>query len=294
MTTVAVDTLSRRTLLKVGAATAGGLLLGFELWPARAAMRTAMGTGEFVRNAFIRIDRTGTITLVMPQVELGQGVYTCLATVLAEELDASLDPVFLEAAPPNEKLYANPQFGLQATGNSNSIRAFWTPLRKAAAGTRAMLVQAAAQAWSVDANALRATDGTVIHDASGRKLGYGELASRAANQQPPADPTLKTKDQFKLIGKPLKRLDTPDKVNGRAIYGIDVMPEGVKVATPAACPVFGGTVGKVDDQAAKAIPGVRQVVVLEDLVAVVGDHYWAAKQGLEALKVAWKEGPNAA
>jgi isoquinoline 1-oxidoreductase subunit beta len=288
-----VDTLSRRTLLKVGAATAGGLLLGFELWPARAAMQAAASAAEFVPNAFIRIDRTSKITLIIPQAEMGQGVYTSLAMILAEELDASLDHVVLEAAPPNDKLYVNSMVGMQVTGSSNSIRAFWVPLRKAAAGTRAMLIQAAAQAWNVDAKALRASDSAVIHDATGRKLGYGELASRAANQKPPADPTLKTKDQFKLIGNPLKRLDTPDKVNGRAIYGIDVMPEGVKVATLAACPVFGGTVDQVDDRAAKAIPGVRQVVVLEDLVAVIGDHYWAAKQGLAALKIAWNEGPNA-
>jgi isoquinoline 1-oxidoreductase beta subunit len=293
VSSVIVDTLSRRTLLKVGAATAGGLLLGFELWPARAATRTAAGAGEFVPNAFIRIDRAGKITLIIPQAEMGQGVYTSLAMILAEELDASFDHVVIEAAPPNDKLYVNSMVGMQVTGNSNSIRAFWMSLRKAAAGTRTILIQAAAQVWNVDAKALRASDSAVIHDATGRKLAYGELAGRASNQKPPADPTLKTKDRFKLIGKPLKRLDTPDKVNGRAIYGIDVMPEGVKVATLAACPVFGGTVGQVDDTAAKAIAGVRQVIVLEDLVAVIGDHYWAAKQGLEALKIAWNEGPNA-
>jgi len=280
-------------VLKVGVATAGGLLLGFQLLPARSAARVSGAGGEFVPNAFIRIDRAGVITLIMPQVEMGQGVYTSLAMILAEELDASFEKVVLEAAPPNEKLYANPAFGVQATGNSNSIRAFWLPLRKAAAGTREMLVKAASQTWNVDPSSLRTADSTVIHEASGRKLGYGALAARATGQTPPADPKLKSKDQFKLIGKPLKRLDTPDKVNGRALYGIDALPKGVKFAALAASPVFGGKVDHVDDQAAKAIPGVRQVVVLDDLVAVVGDHFWAAKQGLEALKISWNEGSNA-
>jgi len=290
----AAASLSRRTLLKVGMAAAGGLLLGFELRPARSAPGPAAADrASFAPNAFIRIDADGTITLIMPQVEMGQGVYTSIAMILAEELDASLEQVRLEAAPPNEKLYANPMLGVQATGNSNSIRAFWIPLRKAAAATRELLVKAAAQAWSVDAGALHTVDGTVVHDASGRKLGYGALAARAAAQPASPEPRLKSKDQFRLIGKPLKRLDTPGKVNGRAIYGIDVLPPGVLFAAMAACPVFGGSVASVNDDDARKIPGVRQVVVLEDLVAVVGDYYWAAKQGLEALKIAWNEGPNA-
>jgi isoquinoline 1-oxidoreductase beta subunit len=267
-------------------------LLGFQLLPARS--RAASGApAEFAPNAFIRIAPTGAITLIMPQVEMGQGVYTSLAMVLSEELDTSLEHVTLEHAPPNEKLYANPMLGVQATGNSNSIRAFWLPLRKAAAKTRAMLVQAAAQAWHVDAKDLRTADGTVFHDASGRKLGYGELATRAASQMAPADPPLKANAEFKLIGKATKRLDTPGKVNGRAQFGIDALPAGVKFATLAACPVFGGKVGHVDEQNARSIPGVRQIVVLEDLVAVVGDHYWAALKGLEALKITWQEGANA-
>ena len=284
---------SRRTFLKVGVATAGGLLLGFQLLPARSATRASGSAAEFVPNAFIRIDRTGLITLIMPQVEMGQGIYTSLAMILAEELDAALESVVLEAAPPNEKLYANPMLGVQATGNSNSIRAFWLPLRRAAAGTREMLVKAASQTWNVDPSSLRTADSTVLEEARGRKLGYGALTARASGLTPPAEPKLKAKDQFKLIGKPLKRLDTPDKVNGRALYGIDAMPKGLKFAALAACPVFGGKVAHVDDQAAKAISGVRQVVVLDDFVAVVGDHYWAAKQGLAALKISWNEGSNA-
>jgi isoquinoline 1-oxidoreductase beta subunit len=248
----------------------------------------------FAPNAFIRIDRRGKIVLIMPQVEMGQGIYTAVAMILAEELDAAFDQVMLEAAPPNDKLYANPTFGLQVTGNSNSIRAFWMPLRKAAAGARAMLVQAASQIWKVDPASIRTDSSTAIHDASGRRLAYAALIDRADGLTPPKDPVLKDPKDFKLIGKPLKRLDTPDKVNGKVVYGIDVMPPGVKFATIAACPVFGGKVGHVDDSKANTLPGVRQVVQLDDFVAVVGDHMWAAKQGLAALNITWNEGSNAA
>ncbi len=285
---------SRRALLK------GGVVVGFTLafhWPVRAANEPEQAPdttdGQFAPNAFIRIDHTGKTTLVMPQVEMGQGVYTAVAMILAEELDADYSKVELKHAPPNDKLYANPIFGIQVTGNSNSIRAFWKPLRQAGAAARAMLVQAAAQQWQVDPASCSASNGIVMHAASGRSLAYDDLADAAGTVPVPQDPPLKDPKDFKLIGKPLKRFDTPSKVNGSAIYGIDAMLPGMKFATIAACPVFGGKVGKVDDSAAKAVPGVRQVVVLDDLVAVVGDHMWAAKKGLDALKITWDEGPNA-
>jgi len=214
--------------------------------------------------------------------------------ILAEELDAAFERVTLEAAPPNDKLYANPVFGLQVTGNSNSVRAFWLPLRKAAAGARAVLVQAASQQWKVEPSGIRTENSEAIHDASGRRLAYAALIDRAQGLMPPKDPPLKDVKDFKLIGKPLKRFDTPDKVNGKVVYGIDAMPAGVKFATLAACPVFGGTVGHVDDAKAKTIPGVRQVIVSKDFVAVVGDHMWAAKRGLGALDITWNEGSNSA
>ena len=250
--------------------------------------------GGFAPNAFIRIDPAGKVTLVMPQVEMGQGTYTSISMILAEELDADWSQVGFEHAPPNDALYGNPVFHQQMTGNSNSIRAFWTPLRKAGAGTRAMLVQAAAAGWGVDPGACRAEASQVIHDASGRRIAYGQLVGWAAGLTPPADPPLKSPRDFRLIGKPLKRLDTPLKVDGSAQYGIDALPDGVKFATLAHCPVFGGKVAHVDDSQAKAVPGYRQTVVLDDLVAVVGDHTWAAKQGLAALDIVWDEGPHAA
>ena len=213
--------------------------------------------------------------------------------IIAEELDAAFDMVSVEAAPPSDALYGNPIFGIQATGNSNSVRAFWTKIRQAGAAARAMLVEAAAAQWNVDPATCTASNSEVIHTATGRTLAYGALADAAAKLTAPAKPVLKDPKDFKLIGKPLKRLDTPDKVNGKALYGIDALPAGVKFATLAACPVFGGKVAHVDDSAAKAIPGVRQIIVLDDLVAVVGDHMWAAKTGLSALTIIWDEGPNA-
>ncbi len=276
--------LSRRTLLKTGAV----LLYGFHMPLAQAA------TAGFAPNAFIRIAGDGKITLIMPQVEMGQGVYTSVAMILAEEMDADFAQVTLEHAPPDEAHYANPMLGMQATGNSNSIRAFWKPLRTAGATARALLVMAAAQQWVVDPASCTTAASQVIHAASGRKLGYGALAARAAGLTPPATVPLKDPAKFTLIGKPLKRLDTPGKVNGQAQYGIDAMPPGVKFATLAASPVFGGKVAHVDDGKARTIPGVRQVVVLDDLVAVVGDHQWAAKKGLDALVITWNEGPGAA
>ncbi|UPJ63385.1 molybdopterin cofactor-binding domain-containing protein [Bradyrhizobium sp. 191] len=287
--------ISRRAALTGGLAT--GFLLAFHL-PLRAAVNEPVQPrdttdGKFAPNAFIRIDETGRTVLIMPQVEMGQGTYTSISAVLAEELDADWSKVEVQHAPPDDKLYGNPTFGLQVTGNSNSIRAWWLPLRKAGATARAMLVQAAAAEWGVDPASCTAAKGEVAHAASGRKLAYGALALAARGQTPPKDAALKDPKDFVLIGQPLKRLDTPDKVNGKAIYGIDAILPGMKFATVAACPVFGGKVGKVDDSAAVKLPGVRKVVVLEDMVAVIGDHMWAAKKGLEALEIEWDEGPNA-
>ncbi len=199
----------------------------------------------------------------------------------------------LEHAPPNDKLYGNPTFGIQVTGNSNSIRAFWEPLRTAGAAARAMLIQAAAAQWQVDQASCTASNGKVMHAASGRVLAYGDLVDAASVLPVPKNPPMKQPKDFTLIGKPLKRFDTPNKSDGKVVYGIDAMLPGMKFATLAQCPVFGGKVAHVDDSAAKSISGVRQVVVLDDLVAVVGDHMWAAKQGLDALIITWDEGPNA-
>jgi isoquinoline 1-oxidoreductase beta subunit len=285
---------SRRSVLRGGLA--GAFVLGFHL-PAHAVNEPEQPPdstqGKFAPNAFIRIDRSGQTTLVMPQVEMGQGVYTAVAMILAEELDADFSKVAVEHAPPDDKLYGNPIFGIQVTGNSNSIRAFWKPLRAAGAAARLMLVRAAAQQWQVDPVSCSTSNGIVSHASSGRTLSYSDLIDAASTQQVPQDPPLKDSKDFTLIGKPLKRVDTPDKTDGKVVYGIDAMLPGMKFATLAQCPVFGGKVGRVDDNAAKKVPGVQQVVVLDDLVAVVGDHMWAAKKGLDALVITWDESANA-
>jgi len=271
--------------------TAGAAFLyGFHV-PASSASEAPKAAP--LANAFIRIDDKGVVTLIIPQVEMGQGVYTSLSQILAEELDADWNRVRVEHAPPNEKLYINPMLGVQATGNSNSIRGFWKPLRTAGATTRACLIEAAAHKWQVPAAECRTQEGKVIHDGSKRALDYGALAGAAAMVTPPQDVPLKDPAAFRLIGKPVKRLDTPEKTNGRAKYGIDARPPGVKIATLIKSPVLGGTVARVDDTRARAVPGVRRVVVLDDLVAVVADHMWAAKQGLAALDITWNDGPNA-
>ncbi len=231
---------SRRIFLKAGIAAGGGLMLGFGL-PTFLRDATAAGSGSFAPNAFIRIGTDGLVTLVMPYVEMGQGTYTAISMLIAEELEVALSQVRLEHAPPNEKLYGNPLLGgLQATGNSNAVRAAWQPLLPV-----------------------------------------------------PEKVALKRPEDFKLIGTPAKRLDTPGKVNGTAVYGIDARPPGVKIATLAQSPVFGGRVKSVGDAAAKAVKGVRQIVRLDDAVAVVADHMGAAKKGLAALVIEWDDGPHA-
>ena len=213
--------------------------------------------------------------------------------LIAEELEVDLAQVHVEHAPPNDKLYGNPALGFQVTGASTSVRAYWEPLRRAGAVARTMLIAAAADTWNVNASVCRADKGEVIHVPTGRKLGYGALADKAATMAVPENVTLKEPRDFRLIGTPAKRLDTPEKVNGKAEYGIDVKIPGMKIATVAACPVIGGKLARVDDSKARAVRGVRQIVRLDDAVAVVADHMGAAKKGLAALDITWDAGANA-
>ena len=282
--------LSRRIFLFNSAVAGSGLVLSLSLPFGQARAR---GTDSFAPNAFIRIGTDGQIVLTMPYVEMGQGTYTSIPMLIAEELEVGLKQVRLEHAPPNEKLYANPLLGVQATGNSNAIRGAWKPLREAGAAARMMLIAAAAGRWGVDVGSCHAEAGEVIHAPSVRRLKYGDLAADAAHIPVPTNVALKKPEEFKLIGTRAKRLDASGKVNGSVVYGIDVRPPGVKIATLAQSPVFGGRLKSVDDAAAKAVKGVRQVVRLDDAVAVVADHMGAAKKGLEALKIEWDEGAHA-
>jgi isoquinoline 1-oxidoreductase subunit beta len=286
----AANRLSRRAFVQAGAAAGGGLMLSLRL---PFANGKAAGPDGFAPNAFIRIGNDGQIVLTMPYVEMGQGTYTSISMLIAEELEVELKQVQLEHAPPDEKLYANPLLGVQATGNSNAIRGAWQPLRQAGATARTMLVSAAAKRWDVDPASCHAQSGEVRHEPTGRSAKYGELAVAAAGMSLPESVALKRSQNFKLIGTPAKRLDAPSKVNGTAVYGIDVRPPGVRIATLAQSPVFGGRVKNVDDAAAKAVKGVHQIVRLDDAVAVVADHMGAAKKGLAAVLIEWDDGPHA-
>ena len=299
MRSISGDRVSRRDFIVVMAAGGGGLLLGCRTDETRPhetdATRSAPSASPpaFAPNAFVRVGTDGVVTIILPQAEMGQGISTALPMLVAEELEVGLDQVRVEQAPGDDRLYANPIFGFQATGGSTSTRAFHKPMRQAGAAARVMLVAAAAQSWKVDPASCRAEKGTVIHTGTGRRVTYGEVAERAAKLPLPEKVALKDPKDFRLIGTPAKRLDVPSKVNGTALYGIDVRIPGMKIATVAASPVRGGKVVALDERKALAIKGVHQVVNLGDVVAVVADHMWASKQGLAALAIRWDDGPNA-
>src|ERR1700754_4259330 len=290
--------MSRRAFLQ-----GTGLMLGFALTgastecvfaaPASQVVENDV-TGTFAPNGFIRINPTGAVTLVMPMVEMGQGVYTSLSMLLAEELGVKLDQIQVQHAPPNHALYVNSIIGIQNTGGSASVRAFWTPLRQAGAVGRNLLVAAAAKRWKVDPVTCRAKDG-VVFDASGSThLSYSELANAAAKLPVPPAANVKLKDpkDFALVGTRAKRVDSSIKVDGRALYGIDTRLPGMKVAAVAISPVLGGKAKTVDEKAALAVKSVWQVINIDEAVAVVADHMGAAKKGLEAAAITWDDGPN--
>ena len=286
---------SRRDFLKfsVTAALGGGLLLAFGL-PVRAEVSDELTTdAPFAPNAFLRIDRSGKVIFVNPFIEMGQGTYTSIPMLIAEELEVDVNKVVIEHSPPDDKLYVNPLIGIQMTGGSTAVRSSYVRLRQAGATARTMLIAAAAQSWKVDPSSCRAESGVVVHEATGRRIGYAELVDAAAKLPVPENVTLKEPAQFRLIGTPQKRLDSPGKVDGSAKFGIDSRPAGMKFAVVAQSPTFGGKLVAVDEAKAKAVPGVTQVVRLEDAVAIVAAHTFAAKQGLAAASPQWDTGPNA-
>ena len=285
---------SRRDFLRTGAAMGGGLILGFAV-PGRSRAggqdpSTKGGHGTpFVPNAFLRISPDGTVTVIVPQSEMGQGVDTSLPMLVAEELDADWSAVRFEQAPA-DKAYANPLLRMQITGGSTSIRSFWEPLRMAGATAKAMLVAAAAKSWGVEPGTCRAEKGKVLHKTSGRSMTYGELAVPAGALPVPETAPLKTPAAFTILGKPLHRLDTPLKVDGRAEFGIDAAPTGALAATVERCPTFGGKAARFDAAAARKIPGVKMVVPISSGVCVIADTFAAAMKGRQALKVTWDKG----
>jgi len=280
--------LSRRSFLKSSAAFSGGLMVGLSLTAGPAAAAGLVHTP----NAWVHIADDNTITLISARAEMGQGVYTSMPMLLAEELNVDLRKVKVAFAPPG-KAYGNALiFGLQLTGGSTSVREGWERQRLAGAQVREMLIAAAAERWKVDASTLRAEDGKVLGP-KGRKATYGQLAADAAKLKAPEKVALKDPSQFRIVGKPTKRLDTPAKVNGTARFGIDVKLPGMVYASLEQCPVQGGTLKSFDAVKARAMPGVIDVVQIPDGVAVVAQSYWQAVQAREQLVVQWDEGPNA-
>ena len=293
-------TLTRRRFIVTSAAVAGALVVGVAV---RGLRRAPAGStaARGVLNAFVRIAPDGQVTLVMPKVEMGQGTYTSLPMLIAEELEVDLASVALEPAPPDPAVYGFPvdpeaPEGIQrdqATGTSLSIIQCWEPLRQAGATARLMLMQAAAKRWRVPVDSCHAASGEVIHAASGRRLGYGALARAAAALPLPPSPPLKDPKNFRLIGHATPRRDTPAKVNGSAVFGIDVRPPHAKVALIAISPVDGGhIVEPLASDAALAVHGVTQVVNEGDVIAVVAEHTWAAMKGMKALNPRWESGAN--
>jgi len=284
--------LSRRMLLKGTLAAGAGLTIGFPL-AGRVPRALAQQAGVFQPNQWIRIDRDGVVTIVNSVPEMGQGSLTTTPMIIADELDTALDRVKIEQAPANPPLYKNPVTGQQSYGGSRGVRDHIDMWRKAAAAARAMLKQAAANEWGVPVESVETEPDVVIHRQTGRRLGYGQLVDKAAQLPVPQTPRLKTPDQFRYIGKVVKRRDTPDKVTGRAIYGMDVQVPGMLIASIERSPVRGGKVKRFDATAAKAVKGVRHVVQVSNGIAVVADGTWAALKGRQALKIDWDEGPLA-
>src|SRR6202162_4514627 len=287
--------IDRRSFLKASATGAAGLLIGFYFRSEAESLAVAVETkagAPIVFNAWIHVGTDDYVTILIDKSEMGQSILTGLAMIAADELDCDWKKVRTEFAPA-DKVYINPRFGVQGTGGSSGTPTSWDPLRKASATARAVLLEAAAQKWAVDPSECRAENSTILHAPTKRRLTYGSLAEAAAKLPVSQNVPLKTSSQYNLIGKATKRLDTPDKVNGGAQYGIDVRLPGMIYAVIARCPVFGGKVASFDAAKAKAIPGVKDVIQISDGVAVIADNTWTAMEGRRALDVKWDEGPNA-
>jgi len=284
----------RREFLKISVAASGGLLIGVQ-FPGISALASAPSFSEppasaksFMPNAFVRIGTDERVTVIVNHSEMGQGVYTSLPMLLAEELDADWTKVGFEPAPVDPK-YNHPAFGVQMTGGSSSVYSGLQQFREAGAAARTMLIAAAAQQWSVDASECRTESGAVLNGAN-RKLTYGQLASAAAKLTPPDHIQLKDPKTFKLVGKPIKRLDTPEKLNGAAVFGIDVKLPGMVTAVIARPPIFGARMKSFDDSRARSMPGVKKIVAIPAGVAVIADTFWQAKTARDALRLEWDEG----
>lgn len=289
-----LTTVNRRSFLKAGATLGGGLIISFMI-PAKAGrlgklLGAAPKPAVFLPNAFLQITADNRIKIILAHVEMGQGIWTTLTMLLADELDADPKSIIIEHAPPGKE-YNHTQWGMQITGGSSTTYSEFDRYRKAGAAARIVLVQAAANQWGVQPSECKTANGFVIN--GDKKLSYGELVEAAAALPAPTDISLRTKEQWKYIGKGLKRLDAPDKVNGKAIYGMDIQMEGLLTAAVAHSPVMGGKVKSFDASRAKQVKGVVDVVQIPTGVAVIANNYWAALQGKKALQAEWNAGENA-
>ncbi len=285
---------SRRKFLKDSAVLMGGLVIGFYLPLRSGRALAAEGTPAqmYPPNAFIRIAADESVTIVVNKSEMGQGVYTSLPMLIAEELEADWSRIRVEAAPV-AAVYNHTGFGMQITGGSSSIPSSWEQLRRVGASARILLVRAAAQQWGVAEGECRAENGQVIH-ASGKKLSYGALADAAGRLPLPEQVPLKPPGEFKLIGKPVRRLDTPDKITGRAVFGLDVYLPDLLTVVVARCPVFGGKVNRFDATGARKVRGVQSVHEVPTGIAVAATGFWPARTARDLLEIEWDEGPGAA
>ncbi len=284
-----IISLNRRDFLKTTSLIGGGLLLGFHLTLKTFSGEATTPEFSFAPNAFIQVGRDGTVTFILGKSEMGQGVYTSLPMLIAEELECDWRSVRVEPAPVDQA-YNHTVFGLMVTGGSTSVRSEWDRLSKAGAIAREMLIAAAARTWNVDPASCRAENSMVIHTASGKKLSYGKLADKAAKIPVPKDVRLKNPDIYKIVGKPRKRLDSLSKVTGAARFGLDVMFPGMLTAVIVRPPVFGGKVASFNATKAKRVPGVKGVFQVSTGIAVLADDFHAAQQGREALEITWDEG----
>ncbi len=280
---------SRRDFFKGGALAGGGLILGVFGPPVAGAAENAAAPKTFVPNAWIRIGQDEGVTVVVNHTELGQGPFTSFPMIVADELEADWTRIRVEPAPV-DPVYNHTVYGVQMTGGSTSTWTEYQRLRKAGAAAREMLLAAGAQTWSVAPSECQAVNGSIVHRASQRRLSYGQLVETAAGLTAPQNPRLKDAQDFKFIGHPMKRLDTPDKITGKAIFGLDVNRAGMLVAVVARAPVFGARLKGFRAEQAKMVPGVRDVVPIAQGVAVVADGFWPAKRGRDALQVEWEEG----
>src|SRR3984885_13116759 len=285
----------RRDFLKATVGMGAGLLISAYIpqWNKTSAATLVDATRPFAPNAFVRVGTDDSITIIANHSEMGQGVYTSLAMLLAEELECDWSKIRVEPAP-GDPAFNHTVFGLQITGGSTTTTSEYDRFRKIGAMARMMLIAAAAEAWNVDPQTCRAQKGLVIHSASSRRASFGSLADAASKLTPPADIPLKDPKDFTIIGKPVHRLDTPSKTDGTAQFGLDVYIPGMLTAVVARAPVFGGKVISFNADRAKAIPGVVNVVQVPSGVAVIGKGFWPAKLGREKLEINWDDGPGAA